>query len=164
MTLYITITKAICRTIGPTTTSNLLHAIQGAISTFTFLSPFLSSFLISTFLQTLYSFHCADTAGPIPRGEEGHDLLYKHTQTVTKNFKTHYKAACELTIDDSMIGTKCILHYLLKKPTNGEVQVCVHADAATAYIAQHSPSTSESTNSYNSRSVAAVRLNQSFDL
>ena len=43
----------------------------------------------------------------------------------------HYKAACELTIDDSMIGTKCILHYLLKKPTNGEVQVC--ADAATSY-------------------------------
>ena len=30
--------------------------------------------------------------------------------------------------------------------------------------AQHSPSTSESTNSYNSSSVAAVRLNQSFDL
>ena len=47
-----------------------------------------------------------------------------------QNFKTHYKAASELTIDDSMIGTKCILHYLLKKPTNGEVQVCVHAAAA----------------------------------
>ena len=30
-----------------------------------------------------------------------------------------------------MIGTKYILHYLLKKPTNGEVQVC--ADAATSY-------------------------------
>ena len=37
-----------------------------------------------------------------------------------------------------MIGSKYILHYLLKKPTNGELQVCVHADAA-----QHSPSTSE---------------------
>ena len=37
-----------------------------------------------------------------------------------------------------MIGTKYILHYLLKKPTNGELQVCVHADAA-----QHSPSTLE---------------------
>ena len=39
-----------------------------------------------------------------------------------------------------MVGTKCILHYLLKKPTNGQVQVC--ADAATAE-AQHSPSPSE---------------------
>ena len=82
-----------------------------------YLSPLLSSFLISTFLQTLYSFHCADTAGSIPQDEEGHDPLYKHTLTVTKTFNTHYKAACEPTIDDSMIGTKCILHYLLKKPT-----------------------------------------------
>ena len=54
-----------------------------------------------------------------------------YVQILTKAFKTHYKTACELTIADSMIGTKCILHYLLKKPTNGEVQVC--ADAATAY-------------------------------
>ena len=46
-------------------------------------------------------------------------------------YGSHYKAACEQTIDDSMIGTKCFLQYLLKKPTNGEVQVC--ADAATAY-------------------------------
>ena len=66
-------------------------------------------------------FHCADTAGSIPQGEEGHDPLYKDTQTVTKTFKTHYKAACGLTIDDIMIGRKYILHYLLKKPTNGEV-------------------------------------------
>ena len=76
-------------------------------------------------------FHCADTAGSIPQGEEGHDPLYKDTQVLTQTLHIHYKAACELTIDDSMIGTKCILHYLLKKPTNGEVQVC--ADAATAY-------------------------------
>ena len=61
-----------------------------------------------------------------------------------------------------MIGTKYILHYLLKKHTNGEVQVCT--DAATAYTAQHSTSTLERTDSYNSSSVAAVRLNQSFDL
>ena len=60
-----------------------------------------------------------------------------------------------------MIGTKCILHYLLKKPTNGEVQVC--ADAATAYSTALSIYI-KSTNSYNSRSFAAVRSNQSFYL
>ena len=60
-----------------------------------------------------------------------------------------------------MIGTKCILQYLLKKPTNGEVQVC--ADAATAYSTALSIYI-ENTNSYNSSSVAAVRLNQCFDL
>ena len=53
----------------------------------------------------------------------GHDPHYKSIQTLTITFKTHYKAACELTIDDSVIGTKCrvtFLHYLYKKTTNGE--------------------------------------------
>ena len=54
-------------------------------------------------------YHCADTAGSIPQGEEGHDPLYKDTQVLTQTFHIHYKAACELTIDDRMIGTKYIL-------------------------------------------------------
>ena len=57
-------------------------------------------------------FHCAGSADSIPQGEEGHDPLNKGIETLTIIFKTHYKAACELTIDDSMVGTKCRVTFL----------------------------------------------------
>ena len=76
----------------------------------------------------------------VPRGEEGHDPLYKLREIIdilTDRFKLCYKPGRELSIDESMIGTKCrvpFLQYLPKKPTKWGIKVWVCADANTAYV------------------------------
>ena len=59
------------------------------------------------FKQILRYFHCCDSTAYIPRGEEGHDPLYKVRRVIdilSRNFKDHFKAGCELSIDESMMG------------------------------------------------------------
>ena len=70
--------------------------------------------------QILCYFHCCDSTGFIPWGEEGHDPLYKvrRVEILSRNFKDHFKSGCELSAYESMIGTKCrvpFLQYLPKK-------------------------------------------------
>ena len=92
------------------------------------------------FKQKLCYFHCAHSNGYVPRGEEGRDPLYKLreiTDILTDRFKLCYKPGRELSIDESMIGTKCrvpFLQYLPKKPTKWGIKVWVCADANTAYV------------------------------
>ena len=48
-------------------------------------------------------------------GEEGHDPLYKVRRVIdilSCNFKDHFKPGHELSIDESMIGTKCWVPFL----------------------------------------------------
>ena len=92
------------------------------------------------FKQILRYFHCCDSTAYIPQGEEGHDLLYKVCRVIdilSLNFKNHFKPGRELSIDESMIGTKCrvpFLQYMPKKPTKWGIKVWVCADAKTACI------------------------------
>ena len=92
------------------------------------------------FKQILRYFHCADSNGYVPRGEEGHDPLYKLREIIdilTDRFKLCYNPGRELSIDESMIGTKCrvpFLQYMPKKPTKWGIKVWVCADANTAYV------------------------------
>ena len=61
------------------------------------------------FKQILRYFHCCDSTAYIPRDEEGHDPLYKIGRVIdilSHNFKDHFNAGRELSIDESMIGTK----------------------------------------------------------
>ena len=81
------------------------------------------------FKQILRYFHCADQSGYIPRGEEGYDPLYKVRPIIdilSERFESLYKPNGELSIDESMIGTKCrvpFLQYMPKKPTKWGIKV-----------------------------------------
>lgn len=80
---------------------------------------------------------CADY---IPRGEEGHDPFYKVQELIdilTDRFQLCYSPGGELSIDESMIGTKCrvlFLQYMPKKPTKWGIKVWICTDANTAYV------------------------------
>jgi len=91
------------------------------------------------FKQILRYFHCADQTGYIPHGQDGHDPLYKLRDIIdilSERFELLYNPNRELSIDESMIGTKCrvpFLQYMPKKPTKWGIKVWVCADAKTAY-------------------------------
>lgn len=82
------------------------------------------------FKQILHYFHCADQSGYIPRGQDEYDPLYKIRDVIDillERFQALYNPNQELSIDESMIGTKCRVPFLQcmpKKPT----------DAKTAYV------------------------------
>ena len=102
------------------------------------------------FKQILRYFHCADSNNYVPRGEEGHDPLYEvreHIDILTDRFRLCYSPGRELSIDESMIGTKCrvpFLQYMPKKPTKWVIKVWVCADANTAYVQTFSVYTGKS--------------------
>jgi len=96
------------------------------------------------FKQILRYFHCANQTGYIPRGQSGHDPLYKLREIIdvlSERFLALYSPNRELSIDESLIGTKCqvpFLQYMPKKPTKWGIKVWVCADAKTAYISKFS--------------------------
>ena len=54
------------------------------------------------FKQIVRYFHCCDSSHCIPRGEEGHDPLYKVRgviEILSRNFKDHFKPGRELSFD-----------------------------------------------------------------
>ena len=92
------------------------------------------------FKQILRYFHCADQSSYIARGQDGHDPLYKIRPIIdilSKRFQSLYNPSRELSVDESMIGTKCrvpFLQYMPKKPTKWGIKVWVCADSKTAYV------------------------------
>ena len=92
------------------------------------------------FKQILRYFHCADQSSYIPRGQDGHDPLYKIRPIIdilSVRFQLLYNPSRELSVDESMIGTKCrvpFLQYMPKKPTKWGIKVWVCADSKTAYV------------------------------
>lgn len=84
--------------------------------------------------------HLSDNTCYIPRGQQGHDPLYKLRPLLSAlmaNFKSAYTLGRELLIDEAMIGFKgrlfCI-QYMPKKPTKWGMKAYVLADSNTGYI------------------------------
>lgn len=73
------------------------------------------------FKQILRYFDCADQSGYIPRGQDGYDPLYKIRDVIDillERFQALYNPNRELSIDESMIGTKCRVPFLQYMPKN----------------------------------------------
>ena len=84
--------------------------------------------------------HLSDNSQYIPRGQPGHDPLYKIRPLLSPllaNFKAAYTLHRELSIDEAMVGFKgrlCFIQYLPQKPTKWGIKAYVLADSATGYV------------------------------
>lgn len=91
------------------------------------------------FTLLLRFFHLNDNSQYIPKGQPGHDPLYKirpFMDTLIQNFQRTYIPGRELSLDESMIGFKGRLgfvQYMPKKPTKWGLKAFVLADGATGY-------------------------------
>ena len=112
------------------------------------------------FKQILCYFHCANQSGYVPRGEDGHDPLYKVRPIIdilSERFESLYNPNRELSIDESMIGTKCrvpFLQYIPKKPTKWGIKVWVCADAKTAYVTRFCIYTGKENDKYSGKNLS----------
>ena len=92
------------------------------------------------FRQILRFIHVADNSSAPLRSDPDYDRLWKVRpllDTLSSQCKAHYNPHCELSIDESMIGTKCrlsFIQYMPQKPTKWGIKVWVCCDARTGYI------------------------------
>ena len=84
--------------------------------------------------------HLVDSVKQKKVGEAGYDPLFKvrplldHLSAV---FPRYYQPAWELSVDEMMIGTRCLisfLQYTPKKPCEFGVKVWVLAETTTGYV------------------------------
>ena len=100
---------------------------------------FRRTFARDRFLQILRVFHISDNSQ-----QQNHqdDKLFKVRPLIdllAERFKIMYQPGEHLSIDESMIGTKCrlsFIQYLPNKPTKWGVKMWVLADSETAYISR----------------------------
>ena len=84
--------------------------------------------------------HLNDNSKYIPRGQAGHDQLFKLRPFLTSlvtNFRQRYTLGCELNIDEQMVSFKgrlSFLQYMPKKPTKWGMKAFVLSDSRTGYI------------------------------
>ena len=84
--------------------------------------------------------HLSDNTQYIPKGQPGHDPLYKLRplfQPLIANFQESYTLNRELSVDEAMIGFKgrlSFIQYMPKKPTKWGMKAYVLADSSTGYI------------------------------
>ena len=84
--------------------------------------------------------HLSDNSQYIPKGQSGHDPLYKLRPLLVPlitNFQAAYTLHCELSIDEAMVGFKgrlSFIQYLPKKPTKWGMKAYVLADSKTGYV------------------------------
>ena len=84
--------------------------------------------------------HLSDNSQYIPKGQPGHDPLYKIRPLLTSllaNFQAAYTLHQELSIDEAMVGFKgrlSFIQYLPKKPTKWGIKAYVLADSKTGYV------------------------------
>ena len=101
------------------------------------ISSIMSRDRFSLFLRFL---HLNDNTQYIPKGQPGHDPLFKvrpFLDPLLSNFKSNYSAHREISIDEQMIGFKGRLHfiqYLPKKPTRWGMKAFVLADSHDGYV------------------------------
>lgn len=85
-------------------------------------------------------FHLNDNSGYVPKGEPGHDPLYKlrpFLVPLVEKFQAHYTLNREVSVDESMIGFKGrlgFIQYMPKKPTKWGMKAYVLADAHNGYM------------------------------
>ena len=84
--------------------------------------------------------HLSDNNLYIPKGQPGHDPLYKLRpllRPLITNFQAAYTLNRELSIDEAMVGFKgrlSFIQYLPKKPTKWGMKAYVLADSQTGYV------------------------------
>lgn len=84
--------------------------------------------------------HLNDNTHYIPKGQQGHDPLYKLRpllDPLIANFRAAYTPNRELSIDEAMVGFKgrlSFIQYLPKKPTKWGMKAFVLADSCTGYV------------------------------
>ena len=103
--------------------------------------PWFRSIMSRTrFYQITRFLHVTDNERARAAGIDKKDKLYKlrpFIDVLTESCKKHNYPNQALSIDESMIGTKCrigFLQYLPKKPTKWGVKVWVLADAKSGYV------------------------------
>ena len=100
---------------------------------------FSSFFSRNRFSLIMRFLHLNDSAHYIPKGQPGHDPLYKirpFMDPLLKNFKSAYQLGKEIAVDESMIGYKgrlSFIQYLPNKPTKWGMKAFVLADSISAY-------------------------------
>ena len=83
--------------------------------------------------------HLNDNSSYIPKGDPGHDPLYKihlFLDPLLKNFQAAYVLGREVSLDEAMIGFKGrlgFIQYLPKKPKKWGMKAFVLADSITGY-------------------------------
>ena len=91
------------------------------------------------FTLILRFFHLNDNTKYVPKGQPGHDPLFKIRPFMDKliaNFQCKYIPGRELSLDESMIGFKGRLgfvQYMPKKPTKWGLKAFVLADGESGY-------------------------------
>ena len=84
--------------------------------------------------------HLADNECYIPKGQPGHDPLYKlhpFLEPLLTNFQKSYSLHRELSVDEAMVGFKgrlAFIQYLPKKPTKWGMKCYVLADSTSGYV------------------------------
>ena len=84
--------------------------------------------------------HLNDNSCYIPKGQPGHDPLYKLRpllDPLIANFQASYTLHRELSVDEAMVGFKgrlFFIQYLPKKPTKWGMKAYVLADSCTGYV------------------------------
>ena len=91
------------------------------------------------FEEILRYFHVVDNTTEPDRSIPGYDKLWKIRPLITllsENCLKYYNTHPQVSIDESMIGTKCrlsFLQYLPKKPVKWGIKIWMCADAVTGY-------------------------------
>ena len=107
--------------------------------------PFASSTISSIMKRDRYSLilrflHLNDNSEYIPKGQPGHDPLYKirpFAEALIKNCQLSYNLGRDVSIDESMIGFKGRLHfvqYMPDKPTKWGMKAFILADSPSGYM------------------------------
>lgn len=84
--------------------------------------------------------HLNDNESYIPKGQPGHDALYKlrpFLEPLILNFQEHYTLHREISVDETMISFKGrlgFIQYMPKKPTKWCLKAFVLSDAHNGYI------------------------------
>ena len=92
------------------------------------------------FSLVLKFLHLADNNSYIPKGQPGHDPLFKirsFLEPLIANFQECYTPHRELSVDEAMVGFKerlSFIQYLPKKPTKWGMKSYVLADSSTGYV------------------------------
>ena len=92
------------------------------------------------FMEILRNFHVADNTTAPSHTDPNYNTLWKIQPIITALNETSaqmYKPHCQLSVDESMIETKCrlsFIQYMKAKLTKWGMKVWVCSDAVTGYI------------------------------
>ena len=101
---------------------------------------FRTIFIRFCFQQILRYLHVADNTKVLQRSDTRYDKLWKVRYLIdvlATRFLEMYDSYPQISVDESMIGTKCrlsFIRYLPKKPVKWGIKVWVCADAVNEYI------------------------------